>query len=196
MPYTHLSREQRYQIHALRRQDLSYERIGALVGCHASTVCREFKRNSGTTGYRPAAAHDKARARQIQRRNARSFAPQQWAHVTHYLRAKLSPQQVAGRLKAEGALHISHETIYRFVYRDKAGGGHLIQHLRCQKQRRKRYASGQQRRESYATGCASSSATPSSNSEAAWATGRVTRSSAKVIGVHWSPWSSASHATR
>jgi IS30 family transposase len=146
MPYTHLSREQRYQIHALRRQYLSYERIGALVGCHASTVSREFKRNSGTTGYRPAAAHDKARARQTQRRNARAFAPQQWAHVTHYLRAKLSPQQVAGRLKAEGALHISHETIYRFVYRDKAGGGHLIQHLRCQKQRRKRYASGQQRR--------------------------------------------------
>lgn len=70
----------------------------------------------------------------------------QWAHVTHYLRLKLSPQQVAGRLKAEGALNISHEAIYRFVYRDKACGGDLVGHLRCQKTRRKRYASGQQRR--------------------------------------------------
>jgi IS30 family transposase len=146
MPYTHLSREQRYQIHALRRQSLSYERIAALVGCHASTVSREFKRNSGPRGYRPGAAHDKARSRQTQRRNARAFTPQQWAHVTHYLRAKLSPQQVAGRLKAESAFDISHETIYRFVYRDQRQGGELIGHLRCQKTRRKRYGSGQQRR--------------------------------------------------
>lgn len=146
MPYTHLSREQRYQIHALRRQKLSCARIGAEVGCDGSTVSRELKRNSSPKGYRPAAAHDKARTRQTQRRNARALTPQQWAHVTHYLRAKLSPQQVAGRLKAEGAFNISHETIYRFVYRDKAVGGDLVGHLRCQKRQRKRYASGQQRR--------------------------------------------------
>jgi IS30 family transposase len=146
MNYAHLTREQRYQIHALRRQSLSCARIGAEVGCHASTVSRELKRNVSKRGYRPAAAHNKARSRQTLRRNARAFSAAQWAHVTHYLRLRLSPQQVAGRLKAEGALNISHEAIYRFVYRDKAHGGDLVEHLRCQKTRRKRYASGQQRR--------------------------------------------------
>ena len=146
MNYAHFTREQRYQIHALRRQSLSCARIGAEVGCHASTVSRELKRNVSKRGYRPAAAHNKARSRQTLRRNARAFSAAQWAHVTHYLRLRLSPQQVAGRLKAEGALNISHEAIYRFVYRDKAHGGDLVEHLRCQKTRRKRYASGQQRR--------------------------------------------------
>lgn len=104
------------------------------------------KHDAGKRGYRPGPAHDKARSRQTLRRNARAFSATQWAHVTHYLHLKLSPQQVAGRLKAEGALSISHEAIYRFIYRDKACGGDLVRHLRCQKTRRKRYASGQQRR--------------------------------------------------
>jgi IS30 family transposase len=40
----------------------------------------------------------------------------------------------------------SHETIYRHVYADKAAGGSLYQQLRCQKKRKKRYASGRERR--------------------------------------------------
>jgi transposase, IS30 family len=146
MAYTHLTREARYQIHALRRQGVSNARIAAEVGCHPSTVSREIRRNAGKRGYFPAVAHDNARARQTQRRNARSFSPEQWAHVACYLRQDLSPQQVAGRLGVEGALSISHEAIYRFVYQDKVSGGDLVQHLRCQKPHRKRYASGQQRR--------------------------------------------------
>jgi transposase, IS30 family len=141
-----LSREQRYQIHALRRQSLSFARIGAEVGCHASTVSREYKRNAGQAWLPSRTSPRQSTFAQTLRRNARAFSAAQWAHVTHYLRLKLSPQQVAGRLKAEGALSISHEAIYRFVYRDKACGGNLLGHLRCQKTRRKRYASGQQRR--------------------------------------------------
>ena len=70
----------------------------------------------------------------------------QWRRVQAYLRLSLSPQQVAGRLRGEGAFRISHETIYQRVYRDKRGGGDLASHLRCHKGRRKRYASGQDRR--------------------------------------------------
>jgi IS30 family transposase len=36
---------------------------------------------------------------------------------------------------------ISHETIYRHIYADKAAGGSLYQQLFCQKKRKKRYAS-------------------------------------------------------
>ena len=41
---------------------------------------------------------------------------------------------------------ISHETIYRHLYTNKVAGGSLYQPLRCQKKRKKRYASGHDRR--------------------------------------------------
>jgi len=51
-----------------------------------------------------------------------------------------SPEQIAGRLCAEGLLRISHETIYRYVWNDRVRGGSLYLYLRgARKQRRKRY---------------------------------------------------------
>jgi transposase, IS30 family len=43
-------------------------------------------------------------------------------------------------------LQISHEAIYQHVYANKREGGDLCRNLRSQKPRRKRYASGQDRR--------------------------------------------------
>ena len=43
-------------------------------------------------------------------------------------------------------MNISYETVYRHIYADKECGGKLFMHLRIQKKRRKRYASGRQRR--------------------------------------------------
>jgi IS30 family transposase len=146
MTYTHLTQEERYQIHALRRQNISLARIAADLQRDRSTISRELKRNATPSGYKPAAAHKQARALQCQRRNARHFTVQQWSHVDAYLRMHLSPQQCSGRLKLEKALHISPECIYQHAYQDKATGGDLVSYLRCQKVRRKRYASGQERR--------------------------------------------------
>jgi IS30 family transposase len=111
-----------------------------------STISRELKRNGGPTGYKPVVAHKQARSRQCERRNARHFSAEQWRHVRTYLRLYLSPQQCSGRLKLERAITISPEAIYQHAYRDKAQGGDLVSYLRCQKVRRKRYASGQERR--------------------------------------------------
>ena len=56
------------------------------------------------------------------------------------VREDWSPEQVAGRLRRLGILAISHETIYRYIWADKAAGGALYTHLRgARKQRRKRY---------------------------------------------------------
>ena len=56
------------------------------------------------------------------------------------LRQDWSPEQISGWLGKQGELGISHETIYRYVWRDRAEGGDLHRHLRCAaKQRRKRY---------------------------------------------------------
>jgi len=60
--------------------------------------------------------------------------------VETLLREYWSPEQVAGSLARSGELSISHETIYRYVWADRAKGGDVYQHLRCAaKQRRKRY---------------------------------------------------------
>jgi IS30 family transposase len=146
MTYKHLTQEERYQIHALRRSNVGLARIAAELQRDRSTISRELKRNRGSNGYRPVAAHDRARARQCERRNARHFSSDQWKHVDAYLRLYLSPQQVSGRLKLERAMCISPECIYQHAYQDKARGGNLVAFLRCQKARRKRYASGHERR--------------------------------------------------
>lgn len=56
------------------------------------------------------------------------------------LREEWSPEQVSGYLARKKELSISHETIYRHIWRDKQRRGSLHLHLRCApKQCRKRY---------------------------------------------------------
>jgi transposase, IS30 family len=51
-----------------------------------------------------------------------------------------SPEKISGRLKRFGLLSISHETIYRYIWTDRAYGGGLHTYLRqAGKQLRKRY---------------------------------------------------------
>ena len=146
MTYQHLSQEERYQIHALRNLKVSITCIAAELGRSGSTITRELQCNAGAKGYTPAQAHKTAVKRQTQRRNSAAFSPAQWAHVNAYLGLGLSAQQVTGRLKLEGVRAPSCECIYQHIYRDKRRGGQLFGGLRCQKTRRKRYASGHQRR--------------------------------------------------
>jgi IS30 family transposase len=146
MTYTHLTQEERYQIHSLCRQGIHLSHIAAELGRCTSTISRELKRNASARGYQAAVAQDKASARQSERRNARQFNAAQWQLVELYLRLGLSPQQVSDRLALEDRLSISTEAIYQYAYANKAQGGDLVSYLRCQKLRRKRYASGRERR--------------------------------------------------
>jgi IS30 family transposase len=81
-----------------------------------------------------------AEERSLGSRNASQITAKQWSETVDYLHDQWSPEQIANQVG------ISHETIYRHVYADKATGGSLWKELRCQKKRRKRYASGQDRR--------------------------------------------------
>jgi IS30 family transposase len=74
------------------------------------------------------------------RRNAFQIDPITRDQVAEHLKLQWSPEQIAAFLP------VSHETIYRHVYADKAQGGSLWKFIRCQKKRRKRYAGGQDRR--------------------------------------------------
>jgi len=120
--------------------------IAAQLRRAASTIAREIQRAQAAQSYQADAAHALALQRQAKCRNARVIAPERWLTVQAYLRLYLSPQQVSGRLELEGAVSISHESIYQHVYADKAQGGDLASYLRCQKARRKRYGSGNERR--------------------------------------------------
>jgi IS30 family transposase len=73
------------------------------------------------------------------RRNSR-FTPVDWGAIEAWIREDWSPEQIAGWCARFKILAISHETIYRRIWGDKARGGQLHTHLRCgMKHCRKRY---------------------------------------------------------
>ena len=138
MSYTHLNQTERYQIKSMLSLNATASEIAKELGRHRSTVEREIKRNSGERGYRPGQAQRLSDQRSANCRNARCITAEVWVEVDDHLRLQHSPEQIAG------CLPVSHESIYQHVYADSTG--ELKKHLRCQKKRRKRYASGASRR--------------------------------------------------
>jgi IS30 family transposase len=140
MRYKQLTQEERYQIYALLKAGHTQSEIAMILDRHKSTISREILRNTGLRGYRPKQAQrltEERRQAKIQPRICHTV----WRNVTRLLRQEWSPEQISLWFKAEIDISISHEWIYQYVLQDKAEGGDLYQHLRCQKQRRKRYGS-------------------------------------------------------
>ena len=140
--YHQITFAERYTLGVLRRDGLSPAAIARTLGRHRSTILREVQRNQARSDgtYRPQLADCYARGRRSRSRRNRQFGPAAWAQIQELLREDWSPEQVAGWLRRHRLLEISHETIYRYIWADKRGGGTLHHHLRgaC-KQRRKRY---------------------------------------------------------
>jgi IS30 family transposase len=127
---------------ALRRQGCNQSEIARSLGRHRSTVCREVRRNSTRADgrYRAFTAQERTNGRRSRSRRNQRFTAEDLAVVNELLCRQWSPEQVAGYLRRTGQLLISHETIYRHVWRDKKAGGALYTHLRgARKRRRKRY---------------------------------------------------------
>lgn len=139
MTYHQLTREQRYQIAALRQAGLNQREIAQMIDVHKSTISRELTRNRARRGYLPRHAHLLALTRRAAKARALLRATH-WAWVRRLLRRRWSPQQIARRAQREGSFRVSHEWIYRHVLNDRRVGGALHCYLRCQKRRRKRYA--------------------------------------------------------
>lgn len=142
MTYRQITSYQRYTLSVLRRQQLNQSEMAKALGVHRSTISREFARNrchyDGCYRYSKAAERTNDR-RSRSRRNSR-FSDSDWRLVESLLALQWSPEQIAGRLKAMGKLSISHETIYRHIWHNKARGGALYTQLRgAEKLKRKRY---------------------------------------------------------
>jgi transposase, IS30 family len=142
MMYRQITSEERYTLGLLRQRGLAPAAIARLLGRHRSTISRECVRNGTPRDgcYRPQLADWYARGRRARSRRNRRFTAAQLQRVRALLEQHWSPEQVAGRLRRERRLEISHETIYRYIWADKAAGGILYTHLRgARKRRRKRY---------------------------------------------------------
>jgi IS30 family transposase len=140
--YRQITYEERYTLGLLRRQRLSPAEIARVLGRHRSTILREVRRNRAASDgtYRPQLADWYARGRRSRSRRNSHFGVNDFRLVERLLRRKWSPEQISGRLRKDKTLTISHETIYRHTWKDKADGGDLYKYLRCAtKKRRKRH---------------------------------------------------------
>lgn len=145
MTYIQLTYEERVTLSALKLQGLSIRSIATILGRHFSTLYRELERNRCFIidgAYRPSKAQRRTRARRRRSRQNHHYSSTYMMLVRKLLKRDYSPEQVVGyirrfNLKKRG---ISHETIYRYIWQDKAEGGDLWKCLRqAPKRRRKRY---------------------------------------------------------
>ena len=142
MRYKQITHRERYIIHYHIRQGFSQTEIARLLGRSPSTISRELRRNGqiGTGRYYDNIAQKQAQGRRRMSRYGPQFNAKQWATVCHFLGKDWSPEQISLVLRSRSILRISHETIYRYIWRDKKCGGLLYKHLRqSSKRRRKRY---------------------------------------------------------
>lgn len=114
------------------RHGNSLRAIALALNRAASTISRERQRNltQYDSAYRAERAHQYAIARRWRSRKKSQYSAQEWREVAQQLRRKWSPAQIAGRRRREGRTSMSKETIYRYVRRERAGGGDLWRHLR------------------------------------------------------------------
>lgn len=145
MKYQQLTLEERLLISHLLKQGFSHAEVARQMGRHRSTIGRELARNrcfGCDSSYRYSRAHRKTVARRRRSRRNRHYDLRDFTLVRKLLRQELSPEQVVGHIRRFGLMkrRISHETIYQYIWRDKALGGRLWRYLRqASKRRRKRY---------------------------------------------------------
>jgi len=126
----------------MRRQNIGMAKIAEHLGRHRSTLYREVKRNQSVHDGRYRALHAVEKASGRARRSRRNwrYGALEYGPIAALICQRFSPEQIVGRRRFEGQSVMSHETIYRWIWRDKECGGNLWRQLRgARKQRRKRY---------------------------------------------------------
>jgi IS30 family transposase len=144
MAYHQLTRDERYLIAWGLRLSQPLRSIADTLGRAPSSVSREIRRNATAHdgAYRAEKADSYAVARRSQSRRGAQYPDEIFLEVDAAIRQRWSPEQIVGRLRAEGKTAPSHETIYRRLRRDKLEGGTLHRFTRIlPKFGRKRYRS-------------------------------------------------------
>lgn len=145
--YKQLSQEQRVQLEVLLRTKTPVSKIAMLLSVHRSTIYRELERNSGTQGgYRATYAQQFTNDRKERLSRPRKLDSLMEKQIQDGLKKRWSPEQICGYYRSQGMRMLSHEQIYRYIYKEKAKGGKLFEFLRIAKKTyRKRYGSTSKR---------------------------------------------------
>ncbi len=144
--YRRLASAERYQIEALKRSGLGVSGIARLLGRAKSSISRELRRQGLAKNYCARKAQTLALQRSVRSKSFK-IAGKMGELVRSRLALENSPEQISGWLKLQNK-HVSHETIYRFIYADRKRGGDLWTRLR----RRRRWRRPRGERRPYA-GC-------------------------------------------
>jgi IS30 family transposase len=135
--YSQLTLADRRLLHRLVDQKVTINEMARRLGRHRSTIYREIRRNTfhdrelpQYTGYFGTIADQLTRERRRRLRKLRRH-PDLRADVIRQLKARWSPEQIAGRLLSEGIspVRVSAETIYRFIYSKEDYALGLYQYL-------------------------------------------------------------------
>ena len=117
-----------------------FRALGRQLGRAGSTISREVARNGGRERYGVLAAERRGRTAALRPKPCKLVsAPSLSEIVGAKLRARWSPQQIAGWLKrnfpGEMAMQVSHETIYQTLFIQARGAlkAELMDHLRSRK---------------------------------------------------------------
>jgi IS30 family transposase len=122
MSYTRLTETERWHIQAYHNSGNSIGWIARELQRSHATISRELRRNRTVHGYHAAQAQRMAQNRAVYRNQQRRKIKEQLQDtVIGKLRERWSPEQISGWLRRQG-VRLSHETIYRFVWRDKRQG--------------------------------------------------------------------------
>ena len=137
--YNHLTQKQRYTISVCLKEKMSIAQIARMIGVDKSTVSREIRRNSNSSGrYTCRDVEMFARMNAGRSHRPRKMTEELKDEITELLRKKWSPETIVGHYRRHGRECVSAEWIYHLVRQDKAAGGVLYRSLpHCLKHRRR-----------------------------------------------------------
>lgn len=141
--YKQLTSEQRYTISVLLQKKMKQKDIAKAIGVSDSTISRELRRNSvvrGKYNWETAQANAMRKRRRKPGNRRIDESVMQEAKVL-LVTEQWSPEQISGALAKDGK-HVSDETIYRMIRKDKANGGDLYKHCRHKLKHRRRPVGG------------------------------------------------------
>jgi len=156
--YNQLTQKQRYEIECLKSLGFNQTEIAEKIGCHKSTISREFSRNIGKRGtgagvYKADGAHSKAVKREKEKKKHKRLTEKMLRFVRKKLKEdRWSPEFISKKGKDIFGNFVSHETIYAYLWMCKksnkskyAKDKHLHKYLRHNKRYSKRSKRNQNR---------------------------------------------------
>lgn len=144
--YTHLTQDERYQIHAYKKAGFSPNAIALDLNRHVSTINRELSRNTGLRGYRPKQAHRLAQARLFTKPKSVKLTDALKQKIVSEIEQDWSPEQIQGRWLTQGEpVTVCPATVYQFIYADPELHQRLKPHLRHKKRYKVRTSQSEKR---------------------------------------------------